>query len=89
MPDDAGALRSQSARAAALSRWAGIPPAERSRRARAAFRRRFENVVDPERRLDPAERAVLTDAAIKAYNAKVTYQRMRSRVRRNRSEEPR
>jgi hypothetical protein len=82
MPDDAAALRSQSARAAALTRWAKIPPAERSRNARAAFRRRFENQVDPDRELDPAERAVLVDAAIRAYNAQVTYKRMRNRARR-------
>ncbi|MBO0866538.1 MAG: hypothetical protein J2P16_15875, partial [Mycobacterium sp.] len=62
--------------------WAGIPPAERSRRARAAFRRRFENQVDPDRRMDPAERAVQVDSAIRAYNAAVTYKRMRHRARR-------
>jgi hypothetical protein len=82
MPKDpAAALRSQSARAAALAQWAAIPPAERSRRARAAFRRRFEKQVDPNLELAPAERAVLVDAAIRAYNAQVTYKRMRNRAR--------
>jgi hypothetical protein len=84
MPDDPAnaALRSQSARAAAHARWAGVPPDERRRRARAAFRRRFEAIVDAKHPgLSPADRAAMVDAEIRAYNASVTYKRMRSRAR--------
>lgn len=72
-------LRRQRARHAALTRWAAIPPAERSRRAKAAYRRRFENQVDPNRELSPADRAVLVDAAIRAYVARMGLARLRKR----------
>ena len=78
--DDAAALRSARARAASLAHWAAVGPAQRSRNAKKAFRRRFENVVDPDRTLPPDERAVLVDSAIKAYNAKLTYNRLRKRA---------
>jgi hypothetical protein len=35
--------------------------------AHAGFRRRFERLVDPEGRLDPAERAIRADRARRAY----------------------
>lgn len=76
--DDAQ-LRTDRARQAALTRWAGTPPSQRSRTARAAFRRRFETQVDPDNELSPADRAVMVDAAIKAYTARMRYLRSRKR----------
>lgn len=82
MPESAEARR-EKARHAALTRWANTPPAERSRKARRAFRARFENQVDPDRRLAPADRAVLVDAAIAAYFSDLRYRRIRKQDRKD------
>ncbi|MBO0864812.1 MAG: hypothetical protein J2P16_07065, partial [Mycobacterium sp.] len=60
--DAAAEDRALQAKIAALTRWANTPPAERSRINKAAFRRRWENKVDPDRLLTPAERAVLVES---------------------------
>jgi hypothetical protein len=78
MPESVDARR-ERARLAALTRWAKTPPADRSRNARKAYRRRFENQVDPERLLSSADRAKLVDTAIAAEMSKLTYNRMRKR----------
>jgi hypothetical protein len=60
--------------------WARTPDrAARTRKAREAFLRRFEDQVDPDRTLPPAERAIRAEHARKAH-----FQRMalRSAARR-------
>ncbi len=49
--------RSRAARIAALTRWSKQDPREGTAPARAAWHARFEDQVDPDRRLDPAERS--------------------------------
>lgn len=78
-PDDAQ-IRKERARKASLTRWANTPPVERSRRARVAFRARFERLVDPEGIHSPADRAVMVDAAIAAHYADLRWRRARKRV---------
>jgi hypothetical protein len=71
--------RREQARKAAFTRWAKTPPAERSRRARASFRARFERQVDPAGLLSPADRAVMVDNAIRAHYADLRMRRARKR----------
>ena len=47
--------------------------------ARAAFQRRFENQVDPDRKLDPAERARRAEHARKAYFTRLALKSARAR----------
>lgn len=72
-------FRRERARLAAFTRWSGSTPSDRSRRARKAFRTRFENQVDPDRKLTPADRAVLVDAAIDAHYARMRLARARKK----------
>ncbi len=52
--------------------WARtVDRSARTAPARAAFDRRFEDEVDPDRLLDPADRARRADSARKAYYAKL------------------
>jgi hypothetical protein len=56
-PDEERQLRSLLGRANANLRWANEPdPAAATAPGRAAFMRRFEDQVDPDRKLPPAER---------------------------------
>ena len=56
------------ASAAAHSRWAKTPDRKTATaKQRSAFIARFEDQVDPDRKLDPATRAKLVDNALKAY----------------------
>jgi hypothetical protein len=57
----------KTGRIGGLTAWAFNEPETMLAPARAGFRRRFENLVDPERRLDPAEREVRADRARRAY----------------------
>lgn len=50
--------------------------------AREAFNRRFEDQVDPDRALDPAERARRADSARKAYYARLALKSAQARRRR-------
>lgn len=50
--------------------------------AREAFNRRFEDEVDPDRRLDPAERARRAESARKAYYAELALKSAQARRRR-------
>lgn len=59
--------RSRLARHAATLRWAQDDPYEGTKAARSAFLARFENQVDPDRTLDPAERARRAEAAKSRY----------------------
>ena len=61
------AERSLQARAAAHAKWSRTDPKEGSARARRAFYKRFENQVDPDRVLPPAQRARRADHARRAY----------------------
>lgn len=57
-----------AARSAAHASWAKTPDrTARTANARRAFLNRFDDEVDPERRLDPQERAVRAEHARKAY----------------------
>lgn len=61
--------RSLSARVAANERWSRLSTQERQEataRARAARMDRYERQVDPDGTLDPAERRVLADNAMRA-----------------------
>lgn len=48
-------------------RWAASDPYEGTKAARNAFLARFEDQVDPDRKLDPAERARRAEAAKSRY----------------------
>ena len=47
--------------------------------ARAAFDKRFEDEVDPDRKLDPAERAKRADSARRAYFARLALKSAQAR----------
>jgi hypothetical protein len=59
--------RALAARIAAHSKWAITDPVEGTAAARAAFLDRFEQQVDPDGSLSPAERARRAEHARKAY----------------------
>jgi hypothetical protein len=65
------ALHQQRARIGGLALSASRDPREYTRAARAAFLRRFEEEVDPERRLPEGERARRTEAARRLYFARL------------------
>jgi hypothetical protein len=71
--------RSMSARAAAYARHAQHDPRPFAAKATAAFLARFEQQVDPERRLDPEERRKRALAARKAYFARLQLASSRAR----------
>lgn len=77
--------RSLHARLASHASWARTEdrPA-RTDKARRAFLDRFERQVDPEGRLEPAERARRADHARKAYMAGLALKSARSRAARSR-----
>jgi hypothetical protein len=62
------AQRRTRARLAAYVQWSRTPDrAARTQRARDAFRKRFENQVDPDRRYPPEIRDQMVTAAIRAH----------------------
>lgn len=77
------AERSLQARAAAHARWARTADrAVATAPARAAFEARFEDEVDPDRRLTPQERARRVEHARAAYFADLSVRSARARRRR-------
>lgn len=75
--------RSLRARLAAHESWARTPdPAARTAAARQAFADRFEQQVDPEGVLEPAERARRAASARKAHFTKLAYESARARSQR-------
>lgn len=77
------AQRSQSARLAALSRWANEDPVAGTAKARRAAAARFEHQVDPDGELPPAERARRAAAAQRAHMVRMNLASSRSRGRRS------
>lgn len=69
--------RTQRARIAALSRWSRQNGSEGTAPAREAFLARFERQVDPEGRLDSAERTRRAEAAKRAHFQAMAYARHR------------
>lgn len=67
--------RSQRARIAAHSRWAGQDGATGTAKARATFLQRFEQQVDPHGELDPAERTRRAESAKRAHFQRMAYAR--------------
>jgi hypothetical protein len=75
-----GPYDSETGRIAALTRWAYEPdPQAATQPARDGFMARFERQVDPDNRLDPAEREVRAKRAMKAHMLGLA---RRSRVKR-------
>lgn len=68
------------ARANALTRWAHEPdPAAATAPARAGFMARFLDEVDPERLLDPEDRARRADRAMRAHMTRLAIARTTKR----------
>ncbi|ODR06976.1 hypothetical protein BHQ15_12500 [Mycolicibacillus koreensis] len=62
--------------------WANTPDRRaRTAKARAKFDQRFENEVDPEKVLPPAERAKRAESARKAYFARLALKSAKARRR--------
>ena len=72
MPSQTPTERSQLSRAAALTRWAHSDPVAGTAAARSKFLERFEDEVDPDRQLDPAERERRANRARRAYFTKLS-----------------
>jgi hypothetical protein len=69
MTERSATQRRLSARVAANERWSRLSTEERraaTARARAARMDRYEREVDPDGQLDPAERQILADNAMRA-----------------------
>lgn len=77
------AERSLRGQLAVHQSWANTPdrPA-RTRKAREAFNKKFEDEVDPDRELLPAERAKRAENARKAYFARLSFESAKARRRR-------
>lgn len=69
--------RSQRARIAARAKWAAHDGSQGTQAAREAFLSRFERQVDPEGRLDPAERARRAESAKREHFQRLAYARHR------------
>jgi hypothetical protein len=67
------------AHVAALTRWAHEDPRPALEHARAGFRRRFEDEVDPDRSLTDAERGIRTDRLIRAHMSSLALKSSRAR----------
>ncbi len=75
-----GSGRKLRARVAAFTSWANTSdPTARTAPARTAFLRRFEDAVDPERKLPPPERERRAAAARSAFYATLAYKSARAR----------
>jgi len=70
-------LRAQKA---AHTRWAKHDRREGTAPARAAFLKRFENEVDPDRSLSPEERARRAESARRAYMAGIALKGLKTRL---------
>ena len=70
--------RSQRARIAALARHSRTDGHAATQPAREAFLARFERQVDPDNRLDPAERARRAEAAKREHFQRMAYARHKS-----------
>jgi hypothetical protein len=73
--------RSMRARIAAHANHAKNDSRELTAKARATFRAKFEDEVDPDRVLPPAERARRAEHARKAYYTQLAYKSARARRR--------
>jgi hypothetical protein len=67
--------RSTRARNAALTRWSRSDPVAGTQAARDAADRRFDDEVDPDRVLDPAERARRAKRARRVYFSRLASKR--------------
>jgi len=86
-PEEERQLRRLLGRANANLRWAMTDDrAAATAPGRAAFLRRFEDQVDPDRKLPPAERAERAAQARRAYFQKLAVQSAKARAARKRSE---
>lgn len=74
-------IMSLRGRAGAFAKHAKHPTKESTTKARAAFNRRFENQVDPDRVLPAEERQRLAEYARKAYMASLAIKSAKSRRR--------
>jgi hypothetical protein len=73
--------RRSRARLAALVQWSRTEDwTARTQAARDGFMRRFEDQVDPDRRLDPAQRAKMAEAARRAHFARLGRQSGKARA---------
>jgi hypothetical protein len=82
-PEEERQLRSLLGKAAANFRWAMTDdPAAATQPARDAFMRRFEDQVDPDRTLAPAERAKRAARARRAYFLQLAAKSARTRAAR-------
>lgn len=79
MPASTPADRSAIARQAALTRWSREDPRPALAEVRKGFDARFEDEVDPERVLPPAERARRVEAARRAYFTRLALKSAKSR----------
>ena len=78
------AERKLHAQLAAHTKWAKCDdPSAATAPARSAFLRRFEDEVDPDRTLDPAERARRAEHARKAYFKRLALKSARARAGRS------
>jgi hypothetical protein len=83
MTAESPAERTLRARSAAHARWSQEPNREAATKAaRAGLQAKFEQQVDPDRLLDPIERAKRADSARKAYYAELS--RLSAKKRRER-----
>ena len=73
--------RRQSARIAALSRWAKEDPVKGTEKARRAFFEKFIDEADPDRELPEEERLRRAEAARRAHMARMAYRSARGRRR--------
>lgn len=75
--------RTLRARLAAHESWAATPDrSARTRAARDAFIAKFEDQVDPDRTLPPAERRRRAESARKAHYTRLAFKSARARARR-------
>jgi len=82
MPPLSAEQRVLRARLAAYASHANCAdPQERTARAREAFNQRFEDEVDPDRILDPADRARRAEHARRAYFTRLALKASRARQR--------
>jgi hypothetical protein len=71
--------RKLRARLAAQTRWAHEDGVAGTAKARATFDRRFIDEVDPDRKLDPRERARRAVSARRAYYTRLAFKSARAR----------
>jgi hypothetical protein len=75
--------RSMRARAAVHASWANTEDRKaRTEPARQANLNRFEKIVDPEGKMEPAERALRAESARKAHYTQLAYRSARARAAR-------